>query len=198
MLSLEMVHSAIWRAIGDGHIRAAWLEHPLHFFQHSGHIDESILATEECIDCTFINSDVEVVIGIFEVAHIHEFPYNDPRLHFMLVRFAFRSLICLITTSEISVAMTLDTPQGSVQKELSEEVIASLSEFCEVSVESGLCLVAVIGNRLTQTNTRVLEVMSPFDVRLICHGASEHNLCFLLPEDKATQAIAGLHGQLLS
>ena len=111
---------------------------------------------------------------------------------------AYQLSVDLITTSEISVAMTLDTPPGSVQKELSEEVIASLSEFCEVSVESGLCLVVVIGNRLTQTNTRVLEVMSPFDVRLICHGASEHNLCFLLPEDKATQAIAGLHGQLLS
>ena len=89
----------------------------------------------------------------------------------------------LITTSEISVAMTFDNPTGSTQALINSTVVRELEQLCEVFVEHGLSLVAVVGNNIHQTNgvgTRIFECLSGINVRMICQGASEHNLCFLV------------------
>jgi len=52
----------------------------------------------------------------------------------------------LITTSEISVALTFDNPSGSTQALITSTVVEELEQLCEVTVEHGLSLVAVIGN----------------------------------------------------
>ncbi|MBY0419605.1 MAG: lysine-sensitive aspartokinase 3, partial [Pararheinheimera sp.] len=49
----------------------------------------------------------------------------------------------LVTTSEISVALTLDESAGSAFSTSTEPAIAELKSFCEVTVEQGLSLVAV-------------------------------------------------------
>jgi len=102
----------------------------------------------------------------------------------------------LITTSEISVAMTFDNPTGSTQALLNSTVLEELEELCEVSVEHGLSLVAVVGNNIHTTNgvgTSVFDALSGVNVRMICQGASEHNLCFLVDEHQANEAVEKLH-----
>ena len=50
----------------------------------------------------------------------------------------------LVTTSEVSVALTLDNPER-----LSAEVIRELSAIAEIEIENELALIAVVGNDLT-------------------------------------------------
>jgi len=107
----------------------------------------------------------------------------------------------LITTSEISVALTFDNPSGSTQSLLTNTVVAELEQLCEVSVEHGLSLVAVIGNGLTLAKgvgQSIFETINDINVRLICHGASANNLCFLVDETDANSVVEKLHNTLFS
>tara|TARA_R110000737_G_scaffold5134_2_gene16665 strand:+ start:8541 stop:9917 length:1377 start_codon:yes stop_codon:yes gene_type:complete len=107
----------------------------------------------------------------------------------------------LITTSEISVALTFDNPHGSTQALLTKAVVAELEQLCEVSVEHGLSLIAVIGNKIHGTKgvgSSIFDKVNDFNIRMICHGASEHNLCFLVPEADANQVVERLHETLFT
>ncbi len=42
----------------------------------------------------------------------------------------------------------------------------------------------------------VFDTLDAFNIRMICYGASPHNLCFLLDEDEAKQAVKALHEEL--
>ncbi|NQZ21924.1 MAG: lysine-sensitive aspartokinase 3 [Colwellia sp.] len=107
----------------------------------------------------------------------------------------------LITTSEISVALTFDNPTGSTQALLNSTVVKELEQLCEVTVEHGLSLVAVIGNKMHRSNgvcTSVFDTIAGINVRMICHGASEHNLCFLVDEHQANETVEKLHNALFA
>ena len=107
----------------------------------------------------------------------------------------------LITTSEVNVSLTLDKTgsDSSGQGLLSESLLQELSQHCRVRVEDGLALVAIIGNRIATTPgicRRVFEVLEPHNVRMICQGASPHNLCVLVAEVEAAQVVKSLHQNL--
>lgn len=107
----------------------------------------------------------------------------------------------LITTSEISVAMTFDNPTGTTQALLNSTVVEELGQLCEVTVEHGLSLVAVVGNQIHKTNgvgTSIFDALQGVNVRMICQGASEHNLCFLVDEHQANEAVEKLHTTLFA
>jgi aspartate kinase len=107
----------------------------------------------------------------------------------------------LVTTSEISVALTLDESAGSAFSTSTEPAIAELKAFCEVTVEQGLSLVAVIGNHLHSTKGVTGELFSALEqinMRLICHGASRHNLCFLVQDASAASVVKELHQKLFN
>ncbi|WP_145577282.1 lysine-sensitive aspartokinase 3 [Yersinia mollaretii] len=107
----------------------------------------------------------------------------------------------LITTSEVSVALTLDTT-GSTSTAgslLTTSLLTELSSLCRVEVEEGLALVAIIGNNLSQScgvGKEVFGVLDPFNIRMICYGASSHNLCFLIPGSDAEKVVQTLHHNL--
>jgi aspartate kinase len=42
----------------------------------------------------------------------------------------------------------------------------------------------------------VFGVLDPFNIRMICYGASSYNLCFLVPADQAEQVVQKLHQNL--
>ncbi|QBY02898.1 lysine-sensitive aspartokinase 3 [Thalassotalea sp. HSM 43] len=105
----------------------------------------------------------------------------------------------LITTSEISVALTFDNPTGSTQALINQQVLEELEQLCEVTVEHGLSLVAIVGNNLqstTQLGSNVFNHIEDVSVRMICHGASANNLCFLVAENDANQVVETLHDKL--
>ncbi|WP_367396002.1 lysine-sensitive aspartokinase 3 [Pantoea sp. Ep11b] len=107
----------------------------------------------------------------------------------------------LITTSEVSVALTLDTT-GSTSTSgslLTQALLTELSSLCRVEVEEDLALVAIIGNQLSKAcgvGKEVFGVLDPFNLRMICYGASSYNLCFLVPGDDAESVVRTLHHNL--
>ncbi|WGV99980.1 lysine-sensitive aspartokinase 3 [Vibrio sp. YMD68] len=106
----------------------------------------------------------------------------------------------LITTSEISVSLTLDqTDTAGGAPQLPEQARIELEELCHVEVEHGLCLVALIGNNMSGSKgyaKQVFGTLEDFNLRMICYGASAHNLCFLLNEADSKSAIQKLHAEL--
>ncbi|AQM20447.1 MULTISPECIES: lysine-sensitive aspartokinase 3 [Vibrio] len=106
----------------------------------------------------------------------------------------------LITTSEISVSLTLDkTDTSGGAAELPQAVRLELEELCKVEVEHNLCLVALIGNNMSESKgyaKQVFSTLEDFNLRMICYGASPHNLCFLLHESVSKAAIQKLHQDL--
>lgn len=107
----------------------------------------------------------------------------------------------LITTSEVSVALTLDTTGSTSTGDslLTTSLLTELSSLCRVEVEENLALVAIIGNKLSQAcgvGKEVFGVLEPFNIRMICYGASSYNLCFLVPGDDAEQVVQKLHHNL--
>ncbi|MFR9718582.1 lysine-sensitive aspartokinase 3 [Aeromonas diversa] len=113
-----------------------------------------------------------------------------------------RISVDLITTSEVSVSLTLDHTgsQSNGEATLSDKVLAELGELCKVKVESGLALVALIGNRMSEVNgvgSQVFATLQDHNIRMICYGASAHNLCFLVGEEEAAAVVNRLHQGLL-
>lgn len=106
--------------------------------------------------------------------------------------------IDLITTSEVSIAVTLDNAAAVEEAVVSEQLLIDLRDIgnIRVEVEMGLNLIAVIGNCLQKTagvSGQVFQNLQPFNIRLLCHGASQHNLCFLVDENEGEKIVQSLH-----
>ena len=106
----------------------------------------------------------------------------------------------LITTSEVSVSLTLDqTNTSGGAPSLPDAALNELTQLCSVDVEKELCLVALIGNNMSQTSGSVSDIfthLNDYDLRMICFGASPHNVCFLAKENKAKHIVKRLHQAL--
>ncbi|HED1419136.1 TPA: lysine-sensitive aspartokinase 3 [Kluyvera georgiana] len=129
----------------------------------------------------------------------------QPSCHFLAQMFALlaRHSVAadLVTTSENSIALALDSTHATSGEDhtLTTSLFTELSSHCRVEVETGLALVTLVGNQLTQTSGVFKDVFAWLEehaVRMVCHGASSNNLCFLLPADEADSAIKALHLQL--
>ncbi len=108
----------------------------------------------------------------------------------------------LVTTSEVSVSLTLDTDVNApVHQVLTDEVLDELNSFCQVEIERNLSLIALVGNNLHATaglSGPVFGALKDINIRLICHGASSHNLCFLVEEDNAENVVRVLHKKFIN
>lgn len=107
----------------------------------------------------------------------------------------FKVSIDSITTSEISVALTLDDSTL-----LNGKLIERLSELCSVKVEKGLTLVSLIGNEINHTPDlarRIFNSIEGINVRMICLGASKHNFCFLVNSNDSQVTIQKLHQEFI-
>ncbi|MEX2455869.1 MAG: lysine-sensitive aspartokinase 3 [Balneolaceae bacterium] len=114
----------------------------------------------------------------------------------------YKISVDLVTTSEVSVSLTLDTDIQSTEKnKLTTEVIDELRNFSEVTIDRNLSLIALVGNNLHATaglSGPVFGALQDINIRLICHGASSHNLCFLVREDQAENVVQILHEKFIT
>lgn len=109
----------------------------------------------------------------------------------------------LITTSEVSVALTIDVnsvgSHGCNPFIEDQELLADLGKFGEVVIEEGLTLIAVIGGGLTIPGAiqSILGLMNPNKIRLICYGASNSSVGILVPHKQADEIVSTLHALLI-
>lgn len=103
--------------------------------------------------------------------------------------------IDLVTTSQVKVSITIDNPER-----LNHKVLNELKEIAHIEIEEHLALVGIIGNELTREQGFISHAFSSLDqqiIRLICCGASDRNVCFLIDEEYADEAVKAVHGSLI-
>ncbi|HEV7701192.1 MAG TPA: lysine-sensitive aspartokinase 3 [Pyrinomonadaceae bacterium] len=104
----------------------------------------------------------------------------------------FRTVIDVISTSEVSVALTLDNTA-----EL-EKIVTELRRLGDVEVEPGYAVICVVGEGLrasTGLASSIFSSIQDINIALISHGASSVNLTFVVKEKVAADVINKLHGE---
>ncbi|BAP58844.1 lysine-sensitive aspartokinase 3 [Candidatus Tachikawaea gelatinosa] len=113
----------------------------------------------------------------------------------------YKISVDLITTSEVSIALTLDI-QNTLFEEtnlLNKYLLKDLSKICHLKIEKNLSLITLIGNNLSKSygiGKEVFGILEDYHLRLICYGASNHNICFLISKKDEEKIIKILHKNL--
>ncbi len=105
----------------------------------------------------------------------------------------YRTVIDVVSTSEVSVALTLDNVDSL------EQIITELSRLGEVEVESGYAVVCVVGEGLREgigLASKVFSTVDDINIALVSHGASSVNLTFVVKEEFVADVIKRLHKEL--
>lgn len=138
-----------------------------------------------------------LTVNSLEMLHQHGF-----LAHLFKVLAENKISVDLVSTSEVSVALTLDTAVNAANKvELTDKVLEELRRFAEVVVEEELALIALIGNNMQKTSGLggpLFTALEKYNVRLICHGASPNNLCFLVDHGQAEEIVRMLHKKFIT
>jgi aspartate kinase len=101
-----------------------------------------------------------------------------------------RTVIDVISTSEVSVALTLDN------SDTIDKVVEDLRRLGEVEVETGYAVICVVGEGLrasTGLASKIFSTIEDVNVALVSHGASAVNLTFVVKEDVVADVIKKLH-----
>ncbi|HET6671192.1 MAG TPA: lysine-sensitive aspartokinase 3 [Pyrinomonadaceae bacterium] len=101
-----------------------------------------------------------------------------------------RTVVDVVTTSEVSVSLSLDDA-GEL-----DAIVAELELLGTVSVETERAMICVVGAGLRGTPgiaARVFSTISDINVMLISQGSSSINLTFVIEERQLNEAVARLH-----
>jgi aspartate kinase len=102
----------------------------------------------------------------------------------------YRTVIDVISTSEVSVALTLDNTASI------EQIVTELKRLGDVEVEPGYGVICVVGEGLrasTGLASTVFSTIQDVNISLISHGASSVNLTFVVREEFVPDVIKRLH-----
>lgn len=98
----------------------------------------------------------------------------------------------VVTTSEVSVSMTLDSTERL------DAIKRDLEAIAQVSVETGKAIVCVIGDNLKfkpGVAAQLFRAVEKTSVNMISQGASEINLTFVIDESEVECVARSLHDQ---
>jgi aspartate kinase len=102
----------------------------------------------------------------------------------------YRTVIDVISTSEVSLALTIDNTESL------EQVVKELERLGTVEVESGNAVVCLVGGSLRTTSglaSRIFSTISDVNISLISHGASSVNVTFVVKEERLNEVVKRLH-----
>ena len=102
----------------------------------------------------------------------------------------YRTVIDVISTSEVSLALTLENTDSL------EQVITELKRLGEVEIESDNAVICVVGNGLRASSglaAKIFSTIADTNISLISHGASSVNLTFVVKENVMNDVIKKLH-----
>ncbi|MBK9164256.1 MAG: lysine-sensitive aspartokinase 3 [Acidobacteria bacterium] len=105
----------------------------------------------------------------------------------------YRTVIDVISTSEVSIALTLDST-GSLEK-----IVEELSRLGDVEVEPNYAVICVVGEGLrasTGLASKIFSTIEDVHVELVSHGASAVNLTFVVKETDVERVIIRLHNEM--
>jgi aspartate kinase len=101
-----------------------------------------------------------------------------------------RTVVDVVTTSEVSVSLSLDDDSSL------PAIVKELEELGTVRVEKGRAIICVVGEGLRGTPgiaAQVFSTISDINVTLISQGASSINFTFAIEESRVQEAVRRLH-----
>jgi len=103
-----------------------------------------------------------------------------------------RKSVDMISTSEVSISLTVNTSRGV------DRIVDELRDFAHVDVENHKALVCVVGDGMREEQGIVSKIFSSVEhsgmpVHMISQGASKNNISFIVDEDDADKAVRLLH-----
>lgn len=107
----------------------------------------------------------------------------------------YRVVIDVISTSEVSVALTLDNTDSL------EQVVAELKRLGDVEIEHDNAVVCVVGEGLRASSglaSKIFSTIEDVPISLISHGASSVNITFVIKEDRVKDVIKRLHDEFFT
>lgn len=102
-----------------------------------------------------------------------------------------RTVVDVVTTSEVSVSLSLDDASNL------EPIVVELERLGTVTVETDRAMICVVGAGLRGTPgiaASVFSTISDINVMLISQGSSSINLTFVIEERQMREAVSRLHG----
>ena len=102
----------------------------------------------------------------------------------------YECAIDMVSTSEVSISLTVDT------NDQLPAICAELGKIADVKYEGRKALVCLVGEDIRGHNGiagRVFSAISHVNVRMISQGASEINMSFMIDEEDVEEAIRSLH-----
>jgi aspartate kinase len=103
-----------------------------------------------------------------------------------------RTVIDVVTTSEVSVSLTLDNTDAL------ENIVKDLQRIGTVDIEPNQAVVCVVGSGLRDTSGvagKIFTAIADFNISLISHGASSVNMTFVVEENCVAEVIKRLHDE---
>ena len=107
----------------------------------------------------------------------------------------YRTSIDMICTSEVGVSMSIDNTKHL------EEIVAELKKYGTVTVDSGMCIVCVVGDMVWENlgfESRAMDALADIPVRMISYGGSNYNISFLIKETDKKAALQRLSDVLFN
>jgi aspartate kinase len=104
----------------------------------------------------------------------------------------FHCAIDMVSTSEVSISLTVDS------NERLPEICAELSKIADVKLEGSKALICMVGEDIRGHNGmagRVFSAIKHINVRMISQGASEINMSFMIEESDVEEAVRSLHAE---
>src|SRR3954468_2830267 len=101
-----------------------------------------------------------------------------------------RTVVDVVTTSEVSVSLTLDNTNAL------DAVVADLERIGTVEIERDQAIICLVGSGLRQTAgvaAQIFAAIAVFNVSMISHGASGVNMTFVVKQDEVADVIKSLH-----
>ncbi len=102
----------------------------------------------------------------------------------------YRCAIDMVSTSEVSISVTVDS------NERLPEICADLSKIADVKYEGRKALICLVGEDIRGHSGiagQVFSAISHVNLRMISQGASEINMSFMIDEEDVEEAVRSLH-----
>jgi aspartate kinase len=104
----------------------------------------------------------------------------------------YRTVIDVISTSEVSVALTLDNTTSL------DKIVGELKRLGEVEVKGENAVVCVVGEGLRDASglaAKIFSTIENINISLVSHGASSVNMTFVVKEEAVGEVIKRLHNE---
>ena len=102
----------------------------------------------------------------------------------------YRTPIDMITTSEVAVSLTIDSPVYL------KEILKELEPFGTTEVDYNQVIISVVGNEIAQTTDIVKKLFGSImniPVRMVSYGGSPHNISLLIAAENKTKILQQLN-----